>query len=186
MNKTLILIIYSLVTFSIFAQTKEFKIPGSNDGYLDMHVSEHDTIIINEENAHILSDKTYAAYQQFKDNFMNCLNEREKDIVSIERKLSEINTSIDVIIQQIEKQENISSEVLKNSEIELNNLLTALNSDIDNLNGIRSSINEAESKLATIEKKLKKERTKLIWRKIRDIAIAGGLGILIGAAFFGG
>jgi len=173
------------VNYSI-AQVHEFSIPKENNGFYDKKVTQNDSVIIQETEAHILSAKTYEAYQTFKLNYLTCLEEREKDVEAIVQKLNEFDQSLDKLIISIEEQDHLSQEVLKSAEIKLNNLLTDINTDINKLNGIQSSIDEASEKLHEIEKKLKKERTKLFWRRIGDLVVAGGIGILIGAAFFGG
>lgn len=186
MNKIILLLFcFCYANYSI-AQVHEFIVPKENDGFYDKKVMQNDSVFIHETEAHILSVKTYQAYQLFKLNYLTCLEERENDIVAIENKLTEFGQSLDKLITDLEKQDHLSQDILKNTEIELGQLLNDINADIHNLNGIQKSIDEADQKLQEIEKKLKKERTKLFWRRIGDLVVAGGIGILIGAAFFGG
>jgi peptidoglycan hydrolase CwlO-like protein len=186
MNKLLLLTIFCVFAYNSYAQIKEFKTPKSNNGFFDKKVNHSDTVIIKDSEAHILSSKTYGAYQDFKRNYMNCLNERENDIVSIEKSLLDFDHALNTIIKELEKQDKLAESTLQNAENELNVLLKDINTDIRNLNGIQESIQEANNKLTELEKKIKKERIKLFWRRIGELVVAGGLGILVGAAFFGG
>lgn len=186
MNKAFLFIWFLFLSSMVFAQSKEFKVPKENNGYFDMLATRNDTVLIGEKSAHILSEKTYEAYQSFKNNYLECLNERENDVVNITAKLNEFEKTLDNLLAEIGKQENLSSKVFIETEKSLNNLISDLNKDIENLNGVQHSIDEAEEKLVELEKKLKKERVKLFWRKIGDLLIAGGLGVLIGATFLGG
>ncbi len=173
-----------LIVFSckISAQ-KTFDATPEKNGHLTLEVLKNDTVIIKDKRAYVLSINTYNAYKRFENKYLKCLNNRQRDIQEIDFLLHSLLQRIEEIDKLISDNENITDDLLKQSESKLNKILEELNQDISKLNNIKGSVSKAQKKLDELENRIQKTRKKIFWQNTKNIMAGCAIGLLIGIIF---
>ena len=179
-NKIIVLFICFISWSAGFAQHKVFKTPRSGEDAFRMKVVRNDTVIIAQDSAYIYSMAMTGKITELEKLYLSCLSMRDEDLKDISTRLSAIQDSYDNVNNLISRSSNLNSEQLGEFQQQVQHIVGNLNHDIVSLRQVELDLTNAQDELNGLKKEIKKERSRLWWKKTGSIFIAAIAGFAAG------
>ena len=179
-SKIIILLICFMSLSAGYAQQKVFRPPHSGEEAFRMKVVRNDTIIIAQDSAYIYSIAMTGKIRELGKLYFSCLTMRDDDLKHITTMLTAIQDSYDNVNSLISRSSNLNNEQLGEFQNQVKSIVGNLNHDIVSLRQVELDLTNAQDELKTIKKEIKKERSRLWWKKTGSIFIAAIAGFAAG------
>jgi septation ring formation regulator EzrA len=169
-----------------FAQEVVFRRTDPQNDAFRMKAVKNDKVIIQEDSAYIYSTGMVEKIAELQQRYLACLSEREADAQRVEVVLSSLNRNFTDVGELLDRSSAISHDQVETWKKQMDDIIGRLEHDIASLRELEREITEAESHLAQVRKEVKRERSRLWWKKTGSIfaaALAGlAAGFIIGTA----
>jgi hypothetical protein len=179
-NKLMVFFIYFFSLSAVYSQQRVFRVPRPDREAFRMKVVRNDTIIIAEDSAYIYSIGMTAKIRELEQLYLSCLTLRNDDLQQIRATLVTLQDSYDNVNELISQSSNLNKEQLGEFQEKIKNIVANLDKDVKSLQQVEYDLTNAQNELDNVKKEIKKERSRLWWKKTGSIFIAAVAGFAAG------
>ena len=172
--------IFLLLSIDLFAQKKIFHDSGPGQEAFRMKVIKDDTVIIAEDSAFVYSLEMVGKIHDLEQLYLSCLSLRDNDLAMVKSMLATLQESYTDVNDLITRSSNISKEQIGDYQQKIAEIISNLQRDITTLQQLQYDLGNAREELGTIKREIKKERSRLWWKKTGSIFIAVIVGFTAG------